>query len=73
LGDYLTKRDTKAPEEIMVKEGADKVLLWLGRDGVGLKKICLLLRRGASGDLERGELEIAPAQAQKMTFIPIYD
>jgi hypothetical protein len=37
LGDYLTKRDQQ-PDNILVKEAAGDIFLWLTRPGVGLKK-----------------------------------
>ena len=66
LGDYLSKWDVQRPDEIRVKEGAEKVLLWLGRDGVGLKKVCFILRMGNAGVLERGEVRMSPTQKEEM-------
>ncbi len=33
---YLTKSDTESPEELVVKEGAENVFLFLGTEGIGL-------------------------------------
>jgi hypothetical protein len=72
IGDYLSKRDIQVPEDIRVKEGAEKVLLWLARDGIGLKKACFVLRKNAEGLLERGTIEFSPKNTQEVVFIPIF-
>jgi hypothetical protein len=73
LGDYLTKRDTHEPENILIKEAAGDVLLWLTKPGIGLKKICTFLRPGLNGQIERGSLSFSPTTPQQLTFIPIFD
>ena len=73
LGDYLTKRDAQGPENILVKEAAGDVFLWLTKPGIGLKKICTFLRPGSNGLIERGSLSFSPINPQELTFIPIFD
>jgi hypothetical protein len=72
LGDYLTKRDALKHEDIMVKDAVGDILLWLTRDGVGLKKICTFLRPGANGLIERGTITFDPTNPQEAVFIPIF-
>jgi hypothetical protein len=73
IGDYLTKRDTQEPENILIKEAAGDVFLWLTKPGIGLKKICTFLRPGLNGQIERGSLSFSPVAPQRLTFIPILD
>jgi hypothetical protein len=73
LGDYLTKRDLQGPEDIMIKESAGDVFLWLTKPGIGLKKICTFLRPGKNGEVERGSLSFSPTNPQAVTFIPIFE
>lgn len=73
LGDYLTKRDLQGPQDIMIKEAAGDVFLWLTKPGIGLKKICTFLRPGLNGQIERGSISFSPVNPQEVTFIPIFD
>ncbi|MGB6385016.1 MAG: hypothetical protein WBE45_02555 [Terriglobales bacterium] len=73
LGDYLSKRDVLGPDKILVKEGTDKIMLWLGKPGIGLKKSCFFLRKGAGDSIERGVVEFSPVNPASGVFIPIYN
>jgi hypothetical protein len=73
LGDYLSKRDVEGPENICVKRGAEEVLLWLARDGIGLKKACFVMRKTADGMIERGSIEFSPVTQVPGVFVPIFD
>jgi hypothetical protein len=73
LGDYLSKRDVLQPDEILVKQGTDKIMLWLGKPGIGLKKSCFFLRKGAGDSIERGTIDFLPVDPPPWTFVPIYD
>jgi hypothetical protein len=73
VGDYLTKRGMQEPENILIKEAAGDVLLWLTKPGIGLKKICTFLRPGLNGQIERGSLSFSPTIPHQLTFIPIFD
>ncbi len=73
FGDYLTKRDDRKHEEIYVKQGADKIMLWLGSDGIGLKKLCCVLRKGGGDFLERCTIKFDPVSPTPRTVIPIFD
>lgn len=72
LGDYLTKRDQQ-PDNILVKEAAADIFLWLTRPGVGLKKICMFLRPEPNGLIGRGTIEFSPKNPIESIFIPILD
>jgi hypothetical protein len=72
LGDYLSKRAVLPPDEILVKPGTDKVLLWLGNPSVGLKKCCFFLRK-IGDSIARGSIAFAPVDPPPATLIPIYD
>jgi hypothetical protein len=54
LAQYFTDRDAVGEQDARVKEGAEQVLLWLCHDGLGLKKLCLLMRLGNDGTLVTG-------------------
>lgn len=73
LDQYLTQRDTVAPEDISVKQGCDLVLQWLGHDGIGLKKMNVLIRPGKGGLIEGATLEFAlenpPADAKMIPIV----
>jgi hypothetical protein len=73
VGDYLSKRDILRPDEIRIKSGADKVLLWLGRAGIGLKKSCFILRAGEGDSIGRATIDFTAVDPPSATFIPIYD
>ena len=59
LDQYLTQRAAAPPEDIHVKPGCELVLQWLAHDGIGLKKMCVLLRPGGAGMIEGATLEFA--------------
>ena len=73
IDQFLTQRATVSFEEMKVKPGCDQVLQWLAHDGLGLKKMCVIMRPAASGGIEAATLEFGlqnpPANA---TLIPIY-
>jgi hypothetical protein len=73
LGNYLSKKDVRSPDEIRVKEGADKIMLWLGKPGIGLKKSCFLLRKRPDGFIERGAIEFSPVDPPPAILVPICD
>jgi len=72
LGDYLSKRDVLSPDKVLVKQGTDKIMLWLGQPGIGLKKFCCFLRKGAGDSIERGTIEFSAVNPPAGIFIPIY-
>lgn len=73
LGDYLSKSDVLPHDEIRVKEGTEDIMLWFGRQGVGLKKFCAFLRPGPGGSIERGRLDFSAKDPPPQILIPIYD
>jgi len=73
INQYLTERDRVGEENACVKEGADKVLLWLGHDGLALKKLNMLMRLGDDGTLCSGIMEFSPKKIPNdKTFLPIH-
>lgn len=58
LEHYLTNRDTMGEENVTVKEGADKILYWLGQQGLGLKKLNLLIYQGKDNEYNVGTIDI---------------
>jgi hypothetical protein len=72
LDQYLTELDSVSTEEVKVKAGADHVLQWLSHDGVGLKKMNIIMRPGADGNVEASALEFRLENPpQNATMIPI--
>jgi hypothetical protein len=73
IDQYLTQRDTVALKDIQVKEGCDQVLQWLAHDGLGLKKMCVIMRPAASGGIEAATLEFGLQNPPpNVTIIPVY-
>jgi hypothetical protein len=72
LAQYFTDRDAVGEEQARIKEGAEQVLLWLCHDGLGLKKLCLLMRLGDDGTLVSGPIEFTPKVIRDgAKFLPI--
>ncbi|MBV8891625.1 hypothetical protein [Bradyrhizobium sp.] len=73
VGQYFTSRDDVGEQDARVKEGADKVLVWLGHGGLALKKFCIQLRLGDDGLIYFGAIEFTPKQTpDTTTFLPIH-
>jgi hypothetical protein len=45
---------------VKVKPGAEKVLEWLGVDGLGLKKTCVMITAGDNRAILSGPVEFTP-------------
>ncbi len=74
IAHYLSKSDTHKKEDIMVKEGADKVLCFLAGDGIGLKKGTFVIRLNTDGMIERGTVEFSLVNPPtNVTIIPIFE
>jgi len=58
LDQYLTQRDSVALDDIQVKQGCDLVLQWLAHDGIGLKKMNVIMRPGANDTIVAATLEV---------------
>ena len=72
LAEYLTKRETHGADEIAVKPGCEHVLQWLAHDGIGLKKMNVIIRRGADASIESAAIEFALDNPPKdATIVPI--
>jgi len=70
---YLTQKDLHGENEFGVKAGADIVLQWLARDGIGLKKGTFILLPAANGAIKRGALEFTLVKPpENVSFVPIY-
>jgi hypothetical protein len=73
LGQYFTGRDEVGAENVRVKEGADKVLVWLGNDGLCLKKLCVQLFPDEQGAIRTATIGFTPKQVRDgITFLPIH-
>jgi hypothetical protein len=73
VGQYFTSRDDLGAECAQVKEGAEQVLVWLGHDGLALKKFCIQLTLGDGGVIRFGSVEFQPKQTpDTVTFLPIH-
>ena len=59
VAQYLTFSDTQSPEELVVKEGAEKVFLFLGTEGIGLRKATFVIRLNNNGEVVVDPMEIA--------------
>jgi hypothetical protein len=72
LEQYLTQIDLAGVEGIQVKPGADHVLRWLAHDGIGIRKLNILMRPGTGGMIQPTILELSLKEPpQNMAFIPI--
>ena len=72
LAEYLTQRETRDPNKIAVKLGCEQVLQWLGHDGIGLKKINIVMKKAEDGSIESAAVEFVPNNPpENVTIIPI--
>jgi hypothetical protein len=73
VGQYFTSRDMVGASNARIKEGADKVLAWLGHDALALKKLCILITAGDRGTVNSGTVEITPKHIpDTKTFLPVH-
>jgi hypothetical protein len=59
VAQYLTFSDTQSPEEVVVKEGAEKVFLFLGTEGIGLRKATFVIRLNNKSEVVVAPMEIS--------------
>ena len=72
LAEYLTQREAREADKIAVKRGCEHVLQWLAHDGIGLKKMNIIMRRGAGVPIESAVIEFAlDSPPEDITIIPI--
>ena len=72
LAEYLTQREICDPDKIAVKAGCEHVLQWLAHDGIGLKKMSIVLRRGDDASIESAAIEFELDHLPKdVTLVPI--
>ena len=72
LGEYLTQRKMRDEDKITVKPGCEHVLQWLGHDGIGLKKMNIIVRASEDGSIESAAIEFIPHNPpENVTIIPI--
>ena len=71
IGEFYTAAKANDPQ---VKEGTNKILMWLSRQGIVLKRLNLVVRCSASGDLETAVAEFVAKDSaeQDVSIIPIY-
>lgn len=68
---YYTRNDTM--EELDIKEDVNKVLIWMTEQGVGLKKLSLVIRPGSNAGWETGVIEFKSKGKQGyFKFEPLY-
>ena len=58
LDQYLAQTEAVPVEDIKVKQGCDRVLQWLAHDGIGLKKMNVIMRPCENGAIEAATLEL---------------
>ena len=72
LADYLTQREIRNANKITVKSGCEQVLQWLGHDGIGLKKMNIVMRKAEDDSIESAAVEFVPNNPpENVTIIPI--
>ena len=72
LAEYLTQRELLDADRIAVKPGCEHVLQWLAHDGIGLKKMNIIMRRGADASIESAAIEFVLDNPPKdVTIVPI--
>jgi hypothetical protein len=72
LDKHLMQRQTQTADDIAVRQSCDRVLQWLAHDGLGLKKMNVVMRPGTKGAIEAATLEFNLADPPKdPTVIPI--
>ncbi|WKA29781.1 hypothetical protein [Bradyrhizobium roseum] len=73
VGQYFTDRDKVGERNASVKEGAEKILVWLGHDGLALKKLCIQLCLDEDGKIRFGAIEFEPKRTRDtITFLPVH-
>jgi hypothetical protein len=73
VGQYFTGRDNVGEQNVCVKEGAEEVLKWLGHDGLGLKKLCVIMHPGNDATILSGTVEFTPKTIPgTVTYLPIH-
>ena len=69
---YLSRKDASSTPDFEVKAGADQVLRWLAHDGLGLKKMNVIMRPLPDGRIQGGTLEFdLQTPPENLTIIPI--
>ena len=69
---YLTRKNGQADENFDVKQGSDKVLQWLAHDGIGLKKMNMIIRPGDNNTINSATLEFGLIDPpEDVTIIPV--
>ena len=72
LAEYLTQREMHDPDKIVVKPGCEHVLQWLAHDGVGLKKMNIVIRKGDEASIESAVIKFVQNNPPKnVTIVPI--
>jgi hypothetical protein len=72
VSQYFTSHDNVGERNVCLKEGAEKVLMWLGQDGLGLKKFSVILYAGDDNTIRHGAIEFIPKKIpESVTYLPI--
>ena len=73
VAQYFSERAKVGDQNVRVKEGAEKVLMWLGHDALALKKMCILICPGEDGVILSGTVKFTPKQlSDAITFLPVH-
>ena len=54
-----------------IKSDTNKVMLWLARQGIGLKKLTFVVRRNGAGQVEAAVTSFVPKEAPLTTVAPV--
>ena len=72
LAEYLTQKEMHDADKIAVKPGCEHVLQWLAHDGIGLKKMSIIMRSGVDASIESAAIEFVLDNPPKdVTIVPI--
>lgn len=56
---------------VPLKDGCNDVLAWMGRDGLGLKKLCLRMQINSQGTIETSQVQFQSPLQPGTTIVPI--
>ena len=73
LSQYLTQKAISSSDDVRVKDGCDRVLQWLGHDGIGLKKMNVVMRAAQHGQIESVTFEFRTFRKPSgVTIVPVH-
>ena len=74
LGHYMSERETVPRDQVKVKQGADTVLDWLPHQGIGLRKMNVILRQADNNAISFAALvaKSTSPPSDHMNEVPIF-